>query len=189
MSTVSASKTGSGYLVNLLSNDVSRFDYGFVLANIIWILPFQFVIVCYLLYQRIGWAAVITTIALLLKTVPLQTFLSRISSTLRLRIAGRTDIRVGIMNEIIQGIQVIKMYAWENPFRKVVSEARRLEIQQIKIASYIRVVYVSTMEFTERSTLFILIAACILMEYDLTVDVIFSASQYYNILIVSKTTL
>lgn len=29
------------------------------------------------------------------------------------------------MNEIVSGIQVIKMYAWEKPFAKLVSMARR----------------------------------------------------------------
>lgn len=41
LSALSASKTGSGYLVNLLSNDVGRLDMGFIFAHYIWILPFQ----------------------------------------------------------------------------------------------------------------------------------------------------
>jgi ATP-binding cassette subfamily C (CFTR/MRP) protein 4 len=30
-----------------------------------------------------------------------------------------------LMNEIVSGIQVIKMYAWEKPFAKLVEMARR----------------------------------------------------------------
>lgn len=41
LSALSASKTGSGYLVNLLSNDVGRLDMGFIFAHYIWILPIQ----------------------------------------------------------------------------------------------------------------------------------------------------
>ena len=30
-----------------------------------------------------------------------------------------------MMNEVISGMRVIKMYAWENPFAKLVSNIRR----------------------------------------------------------------
>ena len=36
------------------------------------------------------------------------------------------------MNEIIKGIKVIKMYAWENSFAKLVANARKEEIEIVK---------------------------------------------------------
>ena len=36
-----------------------------------------------------------------------------------------TDKRIRIMNEVIVGIRVIKMYAWEYAFKRVVSKLRR----------------------------------------------------------------
>lgn len=77
-------------------------------------------------------------VGLLLKTIPVQTGLSKLSSICRMKIAKKTDKRVGIMNELIQGIQVIKMYAWEEPFRKVVKLARKKEVNMIRYASFIR---------------------------------------------------
>lgn len=41
------------------------------------------------------------------------------------------------------------MYAWEYPFEKVVAEARRLEIKQIRYAAYIRGVNLSSFVFIE----------------------------------------
>lgn len=49
-------------------------------------------------------------------------------SKLRLKIAIKTDERVGLMSEIIGGIQVIKMYTWEKPFEKLVSLVRRFPL-------------------------------------------------------------
>lgn len=121
-----------------MSNDVSRLDYGFIYAHYVWILPLQSTLVAYLIWRQVGWAALVGVVGLLIKTIPVQTGLSRWSSILRLKVAERTDKRVGIMNEIVQGIQVIKMYAWEKPFQAVVAEARRQEVKEIRYASYIR---------------------------------------------------
>lgn len=47
------------------------------------------------------------------------------SGQLRVKNTKRTDIRVKIMNEILLGIQVIKMYAWEKSFAKMVDKIRK----------------------------------------------------------------
>ncbi|XP_017091987.2 ATP-binding cassette sub-family C member 4 [Drosophila bipectinata] len=182
LSMKTAGQTPAGYLINLLSNDVNRLDYGFIFMHWIWIMPLQAVLTCYLIWLNIGIPAVVGVVGLLLKTVPVQTALSKVTSVLRMRIAERTDARVGIMNELVQGIQVIKMYAWERPFQAVVAEARRREIQQIRYASYLRGFYLSTMVFTERSTLYITLAAAALMGQNITADFVFSSASYYNIL-------
>lgn len=99
-----------------------------------------------------------------------------------MRIAKRTDTRVSVMNELIQGIQVIKMYAWETPFRNVVKIARKKEVDQIRWASYIRGIYLSTMVFTERSTLLIAIIACIYEGIPIKADLVFSMASFFNVL-------
>ena len=45
--------------------------------------------------------------------------------TCRLKSARVTDSRVKVMNEVITGIRVIKMYAWEYAFKKMVDEIRK----------------------------------------------------------------
>lgn len=52
-------------------------------------------------------------------------WISKKSAELRLKAAQRTDIRVRIMNEIILGIHVIKMYAWEKSFAAMVDKIRK----------------------------------------------------------------
>jgi ATP-binding cassette subfamily C (CFTR/MRP) protein 4 len=42
-----------------------------------------------------------------------------------------TDGRLKVMNEVISGIRVIKMYGWENAFRDVVAAIRKSEIYAV----------------------------------------------------------
>lgn len=51
--------------------------------------------------------------------------LARIIAPLTLKLAERTDNRLGLMNQVITGLQVIKMYVWEIPFNKLVERARK----------------------------------------------------------------
>lgn len=43
----------------------------------------------------------------------------------RYRVVKQTDARIRILNDIIQGIQTIKMYAWEQPFKKIIEKIRK----------------------------------------------------------------
>lgn len=76
------------------------------------------------IFPKIGVSAFVG-VAFLLSFIPLQGYLGKKTSILRLKTALKTDERVRLMNEIIQGIQVIKMYAWEKPFGKMIELARK----------------------------------------------------------------
>ncbi|PNF15053.1 Multidrug resistance-associated protein 9 [Cryptotermes secundus] len=175
-------KTAAGQIVNLLSNDVNRFDSVTMWLHFVWIMPIQTVVVTYFIWEAVGWSALIGVLAIFLQTVPVQSYLSKLTSKLRLNIATRTDERVRLMSEIISGIKVIKMYAWERPFEKMVQLARRHEIKVVTSASYLRGLYLSTMVFSERTSLFITLLSYSLMGHHISADKVFAMAQFYNIL-------
>lgn len=86
------------------------------------------------------------------------------------------------MNEIIQGIQVIKMYAWEKPFGKLVEESRRKEVRVIRYVSYIRGILLSFILFTTRVSVFICLIAYFLLGNEVTARKAFVITAFYNIL-------
>ena len=72
MSSGALAQTTAGQVVNLLSNDVNRFDYAFIFSHFIWLLPLQVVVVCYLIYIKIGYAAIVGVVGIVLQTIPVQ---------------------------------------------------------------------------------------------------------------------
>nr|XP_023027004.1 probable multidrug resistance-associated protein lethal(2)03659 [Leptinotarsa decemlineata] len=116
-------ETTIGQMVNLLSNDVGRFDQATHFMHHLIMGPVEILVVMILCYFNVGYTGLIGAVFLLV-SVPFQSWLGKKTSKYRLNTALRTDERVRLMNEIISGIQVIKMYAWEKSFAKLVELAR-----------------------------------------------------------------
>ncbi|KAJ8030792.1 hypothetical protein HOLleu_27302 [Holothuria leucospilota] len=130
-------KTTVGQLVNILSNDVNRFDLAFSFIHNIWIVPIQVTTMMVVLWFQMGPTCLVALFTLLL-LAPVQGVMGKMFSKLRAKTAILTDERVRIMNEVIAGMRIIKIHAWEAPFTKLVEEARRKEIHKIQRSSYLR---------------------------------------------------
>ncbi|XP_050307150.1 ATP-binding cassette sub-family C member 4-like [Anthonomus grandis grandis] len=178
----SQGQTATGQVINILSNDVQRFDQVTTLLHFIWIIPIQVALVTYLMWNMVGVYCLVGIGAMIIITIPLQTYFGKLSSKLRLQVATRCDVRVKHMSEIISGIQVIKMYAWEKPFEKLIEHLRAREISALTRSSYLRGFYSSCNVFVERLTLFLTVVTYSLVGYNISADVVFSLAQFFNIL-------
>ena len=52
---------------------------------------------------------------------------------------AQKDRRIHIMNEILSGIKVIKLYAWEDHFREDVGNIRNKELSILKQTAYLNI--------------------------------------------------
>ena len=48
------------------------------------------------------------------------------------------DERTKMVNEVLNGIKVIKLYAWEPPMEKVIGNLRKKELRLIRKAAFLR---------------------------------------------------
>lgn len=78
----------------------------------------------YFMYREVSISAVIGMLVILI-FIPIQAWFGNRTSLFRLKTAIRTDERVRQMNEVIQSMQVIKMYAWEYAFAEIIHNLRR----------------------------------------------------------------
>ncbi|KAG1677893.1 Multidrug resistance-associated protein 4 [Nymphon striatum] len=119
----SLNKTSVGQIINILSNDLQKFDLAIMYIHYVWIAPLQLLIVGWILWIKVGKIGIIG-LSVFVVYVPLQSYIGRIFAKLSLQLAFVTDERSQLMNEIITGIKVIKMHTWESPFAQVVSKIR-----------------------------------------------------------------
>ncbi|XP_075905473.1 ATP-binding cassette sub-family C member 4-like [Nelusetta ayraudi] len=137
LSSESMGHTTTGQIVNLLSNDVNRFDEITLNLHYLWLAPIQAVVIIGLLWYEIG-PSCLAGLAAITLMVPVQTWFGKLFGIFRSKTAVLADHRIRIMNEVVSGIRIIKMYAWEIPFSAVVTAVRRKEIRQILRSSYLR---------------------------------------------------
>lgn len=181
LSRTSLGGTTTGQVVNLLSNDLNRFDRCLIHFHFLWLGPLELLIASYFLYEQIGMAS-FYGISILVLYLPLQTYLSRVTSKLRLQTALRTDQRVRMMNEIISGIQVIKMYTWERPFGKLIGQMRRSEMNSIRQMNLLRGILLSFEITLGRIAIFVSLLGFVLGGGELTAERAFCVTAFYNIL-------
>lgn len=81
-------------------------------------------------------------------------YTGKLSAIYRKKTAMKGDERIRLMDEIVSGVQVIKMYAWERPFGKLINNVRKLELKTAIKASYIRGLFVTFNLFTRRASLY-----------------------------------
>uniref|UniRef100_A0A1B0EXV1 Uncharacterized protein n=1 Tax=Phlebotomus papatasi TaxID=29031 RepID=A0A1B0EXV1_PHLPP len=170
----------NGQVINLMSNDVGRFDIAMAFIHDLWKGPLEALLLGYFIYREIGVSGILG-MAFLLGFIPLQAYIGRKAATFRLRTAKRTDIRIRFMNEIIQGIQVIKMYAWEKSFAAMVDKVRRKEINAIRGSSYVRATFYC-FTLISKFALFISLMSYIYFGNIFTARKVFIVSSFYNVL-------
>ncbi|XP_044750890.1 probable multidrug resistance-associated protein lethal(2)03659 isoform X2 [Coccinella septempunctata] len=175
----SMNDTSTGQIVTLLSNDVRIFDYVMLEVCLLVIAPSELIADSILLYFLLGKTALVG-IAFVILFIPLQMFNGKLSATYRLKIAKKTDKRILLMNEIISGIRVIKMYTWEKPFSKLVEFARRMEIKQIRGSAYVNAFMHSYSMYMSRTAQFMCILYFVLNGQTPVAQYVFVITSFYN---------
>ncbi|XP_037050747.1 multidrug resistance-associated protein 4-like isoform X2 [Bradysia coprophila] len=170
----------TGKIINLMSSDLAKFDIGFSFLHDIWKGPLQALIVSVVIYMEIGISAVVG-MAFLVSFIPLQAWIGRQSANLRTKTTERTDFRVKIMNEILFGIQVIKMYAWEKSFAKMVNRIRKKEVNAIRSIAHIRAT-LNSLAMVSKMSIFLSIISYVYFGNVVTARKVFIVSSYFNIL-------
>uniref|UniRef100_A0A9L0S065 Cystic fibrosis transmembrane conductance regulator n=1 Tax=Equus caballus TaxID=9796 RepID=A0A9L0S065_HORSE len=130
-------KISIGQLVSLLSNNLNKFDEGLALAHFVWIAPLQVTLLMGLLWDLLQ-ASAFCGLAFLIVLALFQAGLGRMMMKYRDQRAGKINERLVITSEMIENIQSVKAYCWEEAMEKMIENLRQTELKLTRKAAYVR---------------------------------------------------
>ncbi|XP_035436877.2 ATP-binding cassette sub-family C member Sur-like [Spodoptera frugiperda] len=180
--TEDANTTKTGLITNLVSQDTYNIMSCVWICHYIWAIPLKVVVILYLLYTKLGISAIIGTAVSVLAITPLQFYIGKKLSDNSKDIAKCTDHRLSKMAEILHGMDVIKLYVWEDLFKEKILQLRELELKLLNKDS----VYWSILTFTTQISSIIITVVTFTVYYfidsnsKLTATNVFAGLAFFN---------
>ncbi|KAL0484005.1 ATP-binding cassette, subfamily C [Acrasis kona] len=171
----------TGDIINVMSIDSQKIGDLITYLHMLWSGVFQITVCLAFLFQLVG-VSTLAGLGVMLISIPSQAVVARLVARLRRTMLKFTGERIKIINELLQGIRVIKFYAWENSFIQRAANARSLEMGQIKKTMIVNTISSSIMTL---APLFVSLGTFALfagLGNPLDASVIFPALSYFNLL-------
>ncbi|CAL8118382.1 unnamed protein product [Orchesella dallaii] len=139
LSNAAKRESSTGEIVNLMSVDVQKIMDLIPFVNMVWSAPFQIGVALYFLWGILGPSS-LAGLGVMILLLPANAFIAAKARKLQIMQMRKKDLRVKLMNEILSGIKVLKLYAWEPSFENQIMKIRKDEIEILKKAAYLNAV-------------------------------------------------
>ena len=137
MSRSSTEVTDVGQVINIIANDLNRFEDMAWNAHTFFLAPIMVALVVYESWIWLGpaWVSGFIVIVIL---VPIQSVMGRWFNKYRRSTTIITDKRVRLISEVIAAMKLIKVYCWEIPFASLIGTIREDEVRETKKTYYLK---------------------------------------------------
>ncbi|XP_034407618.1 canalicular multispecific organic anion transporter 1 isoform X2 [Cyclopterus lumpus] len=125
-----------GEIVNLMSADAQRFNDVTNFIHLLWSCPLQIGLSIVFLWFELG-PSVLAGLAVMVLLGPINGLLATKARTIQIENMKFKDKRLKIMNEILNGIKILKLYAWEPSFQAQVEGIREDELNVMRKFAYL----------------------------------------------------
>ncbi|RHZ07336.1 hypothetical protein DYB26_014230, partial [Aphanomyces astaci] len=177
-----AKKTMStGEIVTMASVDADRLFFGFMLGYWTLISPLMLLAVFILIGNELDWVSGLVGGLFMLLFLYFGFVSGKHVGQIRRHVLGVQSERVKLTNEVLQGIRVVKLYAWEESLAAQLAEIRSRELALLKSYQTHRILNTVFMSVAPVISL----AACLMIYvargFTLTTPLAFTALAYMNI--------
>ncbi|NWV84193.1 MRP1 protein, partial [Dasyornis broadbenti] len=126
----------TGQIVNLMSADTQQLLELTINMNLLWSAPFQIIMAVVFLWKELG-PSVLAGVALLLLVIPINAVIAAKVRRLKKSQMKYSDQQVKLLSEILHGIKILKLYAWEPAYQRKVMRIREHEVDVLKSSGYL----------------------------------------------------
>ncbi|RHY25271.1 hypothetical protein DYB32_008414, partial [Aphanomyces invadans] len=171
----------SGEIVTMSSVDSERLFQGFLLGP--WVLVAPVTVLAIFIMIGFDLGAVAGAVGGVVMAVLLYTgyTTSTAVGAVRREILTVQSERVKLTNEILQGVRVVKLYAWEDPLEARIEAIRNQELLLLKKYQYVRVLNTVTLSIAPILSLVLCLAVFVAQGNELKPAIAFTALAYMNV--------
>ncbi|CAN8254232.1 unnamed protein product [Cochlearia groenlandica] len=149
---------------------IGEFPYWF---HQLWTTSFQLIIALGILFHSVG-VATFSALVVIVLTVLCNAPIAKLQSKFQTELMASQDERLKACNESLVNMKVLKLYAWESHFKKVIEKLRKTELSSLKAVqmrkSYNTVLFWSSPVFVSAATF----ATCYFMDIPLKASNVFT---------------
>uniref|UniRef100_A0A0X3Q2S8 ABC-type glutathione-S-conjugate transporter n=2 Tax=Schistocephalus solidus TaxID=70667 RepID=A0A0X3Q2S8_SCHSO len=124
----------AGQIVNFLTVDVDRLLEVMTYIHVTWTALIQFTVAVSLLWAQLG-VSMLAGLAVMILFFPLNGIVMWLTQKFEAKEMVWKDERMKCLTETLSGIKIIKLYAWEEAFEKLVTQLRNSELRQLLLGS------------------------------------------------------
>lgn len=125
-----------GEIVNLMSVDIQRLQDLTTFVMLFWSAPLQVILSLYFLIRLLG-PAVIGGLIVLILLAPFNYYISIKMRKCQMQQMKFKDERLKMTSEALNGIKVLKLYAWEASMQRMIIDIRQKEIEILRKLAFL----------------------------------------------------
>ncbi|RWS30364.1 hypothetical protein B4U80_09452 [Leptotrombidium deliense] len=171
-----------GEILNFSSTDTDRIASFCPNLLQLFSLPIQLAISLCLLYTQLG-LSFLSGLTFAVVILPINKWICDKIGSLSTKMMKFKDKRIRLMTEIISGIRVIKMHAWETLFSERIDQFRRKEMKYMKGRKFLDAICVYLWATTPVIISWLSFTTFVLLHNELTSAKVFTSLALFNMLI------
>ena len=120
-------RANHGEIINFIQIDSMRLSFLVAIAPNAFVAPLMIIAYIYLLFDFFG-LTFLSGLTILLSFMVMNYFIAKAFRRRQKRMMGKKDICMKVTTETLENIKILKLYNWENEFKRKILDARKVEM-------------------------------------------------------------